>query len=157
MQLVPRERDWTRFISIYPEQRNARSGFAGLIAGVNSALSALVQPVAAPPPEFTPAINPKKSIFPDYIISLENGRKFKSMKRHLGLLDMTPDEYRAKWRLAWDYPTVAMQPSGLLWPRQAVLAAEALQKHRLGKAPQSGKPRCSALIRVGRRQNLTSR
>jgi ROS/MUCR transcriptional regulator protein len=45
-------------------------------------------------------------VFPDHIISLENGRKFKSMKRHLGLLGMTPDEYRAKWG-ARDYPVVA--------------------------------------------------
>ena len=46
-------------------------------------------------------------MFPDHIISLEDGRKFKSMKRHLGLLGMTPDEYRTKWGLAQDYPMVA--------------------------------------------------
>ncbi|RWH69480.1 MAG: transcriptional regulator [Mesorhizobium sp.] len=78
-----------------------------LIASVNSALSGLILPAVAALPTFTPAVNPKKSIFPDYIVSLENGRKFKSMKRHLGLLGMTPDEYRAKWGLARDYPMVA--------------------------------------------------
>jgi len=46
-------------------------------------------------------------VFPDYIISLEDGRKFKSMKRHLGLLGMTPDDYRTKWGLPRDYPMVA--------------------------------------------------
>ncbi|RWO75710.1 MAG: transcriptional regulator [Mesorhizobium sp.] len=68
-----------------------------LIASVNSSLSGLVQPVVAPPPTLTPAVNPKKSVFPDFIVSLEDGRKFKSMKRHLGLLGMTPDQHRAKW------------------------------------------------------------
>jgi predicted transcriptional regulator len=90
-------------------QNNATpmAGLPDLIASVNSALSGLVQPVAAPTPALTPAVNPKKSVFPDYIVSLEDGRKFKSMKRHLGLLGMTPDQYRAKWGLARDYPMVA--------------------------------------------------
>ena len=70
-------------------------------------LSGLRQPVVAPVAALVPAVNPKRSVFPDYIISLEDGRKFKSMKRHLGLLGMTPDEYRAKWGLARDYPMVA--------------------------------------------------
>ncbi|UVK39373.1 MucR family transcriptional regulator [Mesorhizobium sp. AR10] len=90
-------------------QNNATpvAGLPDLIASVNSALSGLVEPVAPPPAALTPAVNPKKSVFPDYIVSLEDGRKFKSMKRHLGLLGMTPDEYRAKWGLARDYPMVA--------------------------------------------------
>jgi predicted transcriptional regulator len=54
-----------------------------------------------------PAVPIKKSIHPNYIISLEDGRKFKSMKRYLGLLGMTPDEYRTKWGLPKDYPMVA--------------------------------------------------
>ncbi|RWM25585.1 MucR family transcriptional regulator [Mesorhizobium sp.] len=78
-----------------------------LISSVNSALISLVQPAVVEQPTPIPAVNPKKSVFPDYIISLEDGRKFKSMKRHLGLLGMTPDEYRAKWGLARDYPMVA--------------------------------------------------
>ncbi len=63
--------------------------------------------MASPVEQKAPAVNPKKSVFPDYIISLEDGRKFQSMKRHLGLLGMTPDEYRAKWGLPKDYPMVA--------------------------------------------------
>ncbi|MER9678638.1 MucR family transcriptional regulator [Mesorhizobium sp. M0184] len=78
-----------------------------LISSVNSALVSLVKPAEVQQPTQNPAVNPKKSVFPDHIISLENGRKFKSMKRHLGLLGMTPDEYRAKWGLARDYPMVA--------------------------------------------------
>ena len=80
---------------------------AALIASVSASLSGLGQVVEAAAPPLTPAVNPKKSVFPDYIVSLEDGRKFKSMKRHLGLLGMTPDEYRTKWGLPRDYPMVA--------------------------------------------------
>ena len=55
-----------------------------------------------------PAVPPKKSITSDYIICLEDGRKFKSLKRHLRTkYNMSPEEYRAKWGLAKDYPMVA--------------------------------------------------
>lgn len=78
-----------------------------LIASVHSSLSNLGSPQPGADTPRAPAVNPKKSVFPDYIISLEDGRKFKSMKRHLGLLGMTPDEYRQKWNLPSDYPMVA--------------------------------------------------
>lgn len=78
-----------------------------LIADVSAALAALTAPAAAPVEERQPAVNPKKSVFPDHIISLENGKRFKSLKRHLSTLGMTPDEYRSKWGLARDYPMVA--------------------------------------------------
>lgn len=84
------------------------AGLPELITSVHSSLSGLVQPAAAPAAPLVPAVNPKKSIFPDYIISLEDGRKYKSMKRHLGASHgLTPDEYRAKWNLPADYPMVA--------------------------------------------------
>jgi predicted transcriptional regulator len=55
-----------------------------------------------------PAVAIKKSVTADYIICLEDGKKFKSLKRHLRTrYGMTPDEYRAKWGLAHDYPMVA--------------------------------------------------
>ncbi len=55
-----------------------------------------------------PAINIKKSIMPDYLICLEDGKKFKSLKRHLRThYNLSPDEYRAKWGLPKDYPMVA--------------------------------------------------
>lgn len=82
-------------------QKNAVpvSGLADLIASVNSALSNIGSPSVAAEPK--PAVNPKKSVFPDYIISLEDGKKYKSLKRHLSTSHgMTPDEYRAKWGLA---------------------------------------------------------
>ncbi|KAA3442098.1 transcriptional regulator [Mesorhizobium sp. SARCC-RB16n] len=91
-------------------QKNAVpvSGLPDLIASVNSALSNIDQqrPTEAPAPR--PAVNPKRSVFPDYIISLEDGQKYKSLKRHLATRHgMTPVEYRAKWGLAKDYPMVA--------------------------------------------------
>jgi predicted transcriptional regulator len=55
-----------------------------------------------------PAVSIKKSVTADYIICLEDGKKFKSLKRHLRTrYGMTPDEYRTKWGLAHDYPMVA--------------------------------------------------
>lgn len=53
-------------------------------------------------------MNPKRSVFPDYIICLEDGKKFKSLKRHLSVdFGLSPEEYRAKWGLPADYPMVA--------------------------------------------------
>ena len=75
------------------------------ISTINAAFSNLGTP--PPAPNLVPAVDPKKSIKPDYIICLEDGKRFKSMKRHLGLLGMTPDAYRAKWGLPRDYPMVA--------------------------------------------------
>jgi predicted transcriptional regulator len=55
-----------------------------------------------------PAVNPKKSVTPDYIICLEDGKKLKMLKRHLKTAyDMSPEEYRERWGLPADYPMVA--------------------------------------------------
>ena len=55
-----------------------------------------------------PAVSIKKSITPDYIICLEDGKKFKSLKRHLRTqYGLSPEQYREKWSLASDYPMVA--------------------------------------------------
>ena len=58
--------------------------------------------------ELNPAVPVKKSITPDYLICLDDGKKFKSLKRHLRTkYNLTPDEYRARWNLPSDYPMVA--------------------------------------------------
>ena len=58
--------------------------------------------------ELNPAVPIKKSVMPDYIICLEDGKKFKSLKRHLRThYELTPEEYRDKWNLPYDYPMVA--------------------------------------------------
>ncbi len=80
-----------------------------LIADVHLAL--VRAPAAAALPEqkpLTPAVPIKKSVTPDYIVCLEDGKKFKSLKRHLRThYDLTPGEYRQKWGLPADYPMVA--------------------------------------------------
>jgi predicted transcriptional regulator len=80
-----------------------------LIADVHRALNSTHTGLNEPEPEpLKPAVNPKKSIFPDYIICLEDGKKFKSLKRHLRThYDLSPEDYREKWNLAVDYPMVA--------------------------------------------------
>ncbi len=72
---------------------------------LNQAASNSVQPVRE---ELKPAVPVKKSVTPDYIICLEDGKKFKSLKRHLRThYDLSPEEYREKWGLPHDYPMVA--------------------------------------------------
>ena len=80
-----------------------------LISDVHSALKGL-RTVGAPvmAEELKPAVPVKKSVAADYIICLEDGKKFKSLKRHLRThYDMSPEEYREKWGLPADYPMVA--------------------------------------------------
>src|ERR1700723_627487 len=64
-------------------------------------------PITAPTEKPLAKVSAKKSITPDYLICLDDGKQFKSLKRHLSQLGMTPDEYRAKWNLAADYPMLA--------------------------------------------------
>jgi predicted transcriptional regulator len=79
-----------------------------LIAFVHQSLSVLRKAVAAPVEPQVPAVNPKRSVFPDYIICLEDGKRFKSLKRHIAVHHgLTPEEYREKWSLPLDYPMVA--------------------------------------------------
>jgi len=80
----------------------------GLIETVFYTLSGLGVPEPEPEVELKPAVPIKRSITPDYLICLEDGRKFKSLKRHLRTkFDMSPEDYRRKWRLPADYPMVA--------------------------------------------------
>lgn len=80
-----------------------------LISDVHAALMRVTSgetTVAAEAPK--PAVPPKKSITREYLVCLEDGRKFKSLKRHLRTqYNMSPDEYREKWGLPPDYPMVA--------------------------------------------------
>ena len=79
-----------------------KSVFAA-ISGATS--TAQAEPEPAP---LVPAVSVKKSVTDDYIVCLEDGKKFKSLKRHLmSHFDLTPDAYRAKWSLPADYPMVA--------------------------------------------------
>lgn len=81
----------------------------GLLRTVYSALQEIAGGVSRPQElAQEPAVAIKKSVTADYIICLEDGKKFKSLKRHLRTrYSMTPDEYRTKWALPHDYPMVA--------------------------------------------------
>ncbi len=80
--------------------------------------------------ELIPAVSIKKSVTPDHIICLEDGNKFKSLKRHLRTsYNLTPEEYREKWGLPYDYPMVA--------PNYAARRSEMAKKIGLGRKPKS--------------------
>jgi predicted transcriptional regulator len=81
---------------------------AALIRSIHTALKSVEAPVVVTEKPKAPAVSVKKSIGADYLICLEDGRKFKSLKRHLRTkYDMSPEDYRAKWGLPKDYPMVA--------------------------------------------------
>ncbi|MDB5587099.1 MAG: MucR family transcriptional regulator [Devosia sp.] len=99
-----------------------------LIASTYSALRSLSEaPTVEVAEDLRPAVPVKKSITPDFIICLDDGKKFKSMKRHLAGLGMTPDEYRAKWNLPSDYPMVA--------PSYSVARSSMAKSIGLGRKP----------------------
>lgn len=83
----------------------------GLIATVHAALAGAGGTglaVAAPPAKLEPAVSVRKSITPEYIVCLEDGRRLKMLKRYLRTnFNLTPDQYREKWGLPADYPMVA--------------------------------------------------
>ena len=84
------------------------SALPDLIESVNLSLSRIGQPLEETGPALVPAVNPKRSVTPDYIVCLEDGKKFKSLKRHISThYGLTPDAYRTKWKLPADYPMVA--------------------------------------------------
>jgi predicted transcriptional regulator len=95
-------------VSAYVTHNSVQSGdLAGLIAVVHAALQGLgtsQQPEAERP---QPAVAIRKSVTPDFLISLEDGKPYKTLKRHLAKLGLTPEDYREKWGLARDYPMVA--------------------------------------------------
>jgi predicted transcriptional regulator len=84
-----------------------RTDLPAVIASVHAALQGLAAPKQAEPEKPEPRIPIKRSVTPDFLISLEDGKKYKTLKRHLGKLGLTAEEYRAKWGLPADYPMVA--------------------------------------------------
>ncbi len=93
-----------------------------LIITVHQALADLGEKPLSPS---TPAVPIKKSVRPDYIICLDDGKKFKMLKGHLrAAYNMSPEEYRAKWYLPSDYPMVA--------PKHAEYRSEQAKKIGLG-------------------------
>jgi len=111
---------------------------ADVIQAVYNSLRGLEGPAAEPPPELLkPAVPIRKSITPEYLICLEDGKKLKMLKRHLrSTYNLTPDEYRAKWGLAQDYPMVA--------PKYAEQRSEFAKKIGLGRGTGRNSARVAA-------------
>jgi predicted transcriptional regulator len=84
-----------------------RGELAALIQSTHAKLAELERGAQSPPAPQEPAAPVRKSVTPDYLICLDDGKKFKSLKRHLATLGLTPDQYRAKWGLPHDYPMLA--------------------------------------------------
>ena len=108
----------------------ASADLAGVIQDVYKTMSTLGTQ-AAQPERPKPAVSVKKSITPDFIICLEDGKKLKMLKRHLKTaFNMTPDEYRERWGLGADYPMVA--------PNYAKHRSTLAKKIGLGTKPRTG-------------------
>ncbi len=108
-----------------------------VIKSIHGALSSLQGAGAdGVPAGLRPAVPVKKSITPEYIVCLEDGKKLKMLKRHLRTAyKLTPDEYRAKWGLPADYPMVA--------PNYAAQRSAFAKKIGLGRKPGKRKSRKS--------------
>jgi len=98
-----------------------------LISDVHLALSKVgAAPEQTPVDKQKPAVSPKRSVHDDYIICLEDGKKFKSLKRHLMThYGLTPEQYREKWSLDPSYPMVA--------PNYAIARSQLAKKMGLGR------------------------
>ena len=115
-------------VSAYVRNNTLPTGQLGdVIQAVYNSLRGLEGGAAEPPPEpLKPAVPIRKSITPDFLVCLEDGKKLKMLKRHLrSTYNMTPDEYRAKWSLPPDYPMVA--------PKYAEQRSEFAKKIGLGR------------------------
>ncbi|HEU0146089.1 MAG TPA: MucR family transcriptional regulator [Bradyrhizobium sp.] len=105
-----------------------------LISLVHAALQRVANGRTETPPEpLKPAVPVRKSVHPDYLVCLEDGKRFKSLRRHLRTqYNMTPEQYRDKWNLPPDYPMVA--------PNYAVTRSQLAKKMGLGQPRlESGK------------------
>jgi predicted transcriptional regulator len=109
------------------------SDLPSLLASIYAALTKTAQGQREEPAaELVPAVSVRKSVTPDYLYCLEDGKKFKSLKRHLRTTyDMSPEQYRAKWNLPADYPMVA--------PNYAKARSELAKNIGLGQQRKKGK------------------
>ena len=102
------------------------SDIPGLISQIHAALSRVSSGADLAAEPLKPAISVKKSITPEYLVCLEDGKKFKSLKRHLRTqYNMTPEQYRDNWDLPADYPMVA--------PNYAAARSELAKQMGLGQ------------------------
>jgi MucR family transcriptional regulator, transcriptional regulator of exopolysaccharide biosynthesis len=141
----------TDVVSAYVAKNSvSASSLPEIISSVHAAFTALSAPV--PPPEAekpVPAVPIKKSVTPDYLISLEDGRRYKSLKRHLSGKGLTPAEYRAKWGLPKDYPMVAPNYAAT---RSALAKSMGLGRKRTAASEQAPQEAAAPAKKRGRRK-----
>jgi predicted transcriptional regulator len=110
-----------------------KSDLPDLILAVHSSLTRLGSEPEHALPQVeakAPAVPIRKSVTPDYLICLDDGKRFKSLRRHLGVLGLTPEQYREKWKLPSDYPMVA--------PNYAAQRSTLAKKIGLGQKRKAG-------------------
>ena len=119
----------SQIVSAYVSKNSVpASELPALIGSISKSLNALGQPQPEPeaPVDLKPAVPIKKSVTPDYIVCLEDGKKLKMLKRHLmSSYNLTVDDYKKKWGLPSDYPVVA--------PNYANQRSELAKKLGLGR------------------------
>jgi predicted transcriptional regulator len=95
-------------VSAYVSHNSVRAAdLSDLISSVHGALQGLSAPQRAEPEKRQPPVSIKKSLTPEFLISLEDGRRYKTLRRHLTGRGLSPEQYREKWGLPHDYPMVA--------------------------------------------------
>ena len=137
-------------VSAYVSNNDVRpEELSTLISEVHAALSRAPHGQSEPEPEpQQPAVSVRRSVTPDYIICLEDGKKFKSLRRHLQSdHGMTPDQYRAKWGLKKDYPMVA--------PSYSEARSALARSLGLGRKPAAPTEEAAPSKRIGRVRNAT--
>jgi predicted transcriptional regulator len=124
------------FVSYNPVPK---SELLSLIESVHSAVERLEKGPESAPPQIeakAPAVPIRRSITPDFLICLDDGRRFKTLRRHLAGLGLTPTQYREKWNLPSDYPMVA--------PNYAAQRSALAKKIGLGQIPRKASVRKSS-------------
>jgi predicted transcriptional regulator len=119
-------------VSLYLVNNNVGPNeLPGLIRSVHSALEDIDRPAAPAAKMIEPPVPIETTVTPDYIVSLEDGKHYKTLGRHLHTRGLTPDQYRRKWGLPPDYPMIA--------PSYAAQRAELARRGSFGrKLPAEG-------------------
>jgi predicted transcriptional regulator len=118
-------------VSAYVANNSLRpADIPDLIDSVHRALQGLSAPPQAEPEKREPPVSIRKSITPDFLISMEDGRRYKTLRRHLAGRGLTPEQYREKWGLPHDYPMVA--------PNYAKQRSELARASGLGQIRRKG-------------------
>ena len=125
-------------ISAYVGHNNVHlTGLPRLIAGVHSALTKLGQPVETEAEKPVAPVSIRKSIAHDYLISMEDGKPYKSLRRHLSGRGLTPEQYRQKWGLPHDYPMTSASYAAV---RSELAKAAGLGRQRTPAEPVADEP-----------------